>query len=160
MATNKQNAANRENRGNTATRTEQGKAISRMNALKHGIDAEYEVAWDEYAEELKALTAEYDREWQPIGIAERVLVDLLVRKQWLMNRQPNISAGLTNYGTAKAVCDPRELHAVGAGYTVNTESTTASTGKWWIPNAPTSATSRNSRNARPPAASTKTNTPR
>jgi hypothetical protein len=121
MATPKQIAANRENaKKSTGPRTEKGKAMSRMNALKHGIDARAETIAVEYPEELQELTAEYDREFQPIGIAERVLVNLLVRKQWLMNRNAALLANLTDYGSLQVsrICTNQPFE-VGAGYVDN-----------------------------------------
>jgi len=122
MATAKQKAANRENaKKSTGPRTEQGKANSRMNALKHGIDAQYEVSCGEQAAQLHALAVEYDRQFAPVGIAERVLVDLLIRKQWLMNRHAFMQADITSYGTTLAA-KTRNGNEYGAGYTMNVEA--------------------------------------
>ena len=56
MTTKKQLEANRRNAQlSTGPRTEQGKAIARMNALKHGVDSQYEVISGESPECLEIL---------------------------------------------------------------------------------------------------------
>ncbi len=122
MATEKQITANRENaRRSTGPRTEQGKRVSRMNALKHGIDAREEISCGESPLELHELAAEYDHEFQPVGVAERVLVDLLIRKDWLMRRQAFLQADLTNYGVFIA-SKTKDGNEYGAGFTQNIEA--------------------------------------
>src|ERR1035438_46560 len=80
MATQQQIQANRANAQlSTGPRTEQGKAISRMNALKTGIDARNEAAAGEDPSALATLAAQHDREFQPLGVVERFLVDILIR---------------------------------------------------------------------------------
>ncbi len=69
MATQKQITANRENaRRSTGPRTEQGKRVSRINALKHGIDAREEISCGESPLELHELASEYDHKFQPVGV--------------------------------------------------------------------------------------------
>ena len=98
MATQKQKEANRKNaKLSTGPRTPDGKQISRMNALKHGIDCTYETACGEDRHALAAHIAEYDREFQPLGVVERLLVDLIARKDWMLRRYAFLSAELTNY---------------------------------------------------------------
>jgi hypothetical protein len=58
MATAKQIAANRLNsQKNTGPRSAQGKAISRFNALRHGIFAVHQIMFDEKPEDLAELSA-------------------------------------------------------------------------------------------------------
>src|SRR5690242_17970226 len=69
----KQVAANRENGKLGGVRTEEGKAVSRYNALKHGILKEvvsdYEqVFYEDIVERLES-------EFHPIGTLENMLVD-------------------------------------------------------------------------------------
>ena len=57
MPTPKQQAASRANaQKSTGPRTTAGKAVSRFNALKHGIFAVHQVMFDEKAEDLAELT--------------------------------------------------------------------------------------------------------
>ena len=100
MATQKQKEANRKNaKLSTGPCTPDGKTdLSRMNALKHGIDCTYEAACGEDRHALAARLAEYDREFQPLGVVERLLVDLVARKDWMLRRHKLfLSAELTNY---------------------------------------------------------------
>jgi hypothetical protein len=122
MPTRKQIDANRVNSQlSTGPRTEQGKAISRMNALKTGIDARNEVASGEDTASLAALAAEYDHEWQPIGLIERVLVDILIRDDWFLRRYRFLAADLVNH-TASVAYESKRGADFGAGFAANTES--------------------------------------
>src|ERR1035437_5201289 len=103
MATQKQIQANRSNTQlSTGPRTEQGKAISRRNALKTGIDARNEAASGEDSAVLAALAAQYDHEFQPLGVVERLLVDILIKDDWFLRRYRFLAADLVNHGAAVA----------------------------------------------------------
>jgi hypothetical protein len=122
MPTQKQIAANRSNAQlSTGPRTEQGKAISRMNALKSGIDAVNEAASGESPAVLAALSDEYDHEFQPIGLVERLLVDILIKDDWLLRRYRFLAADLVNHGVAVAF-EAKRGAEFGAGFANNTES--------------------------------------
>src|ERR1019366_2342829 len=122
MPTQKQIQANRANAQlSTGPRTEQGKAISRLNALKSGIDARNEAAGGENPSALAALAAEYDREFQPLGVVERVLVDILVRDDWFLRRYRFLAADLINHAAGVAYETKRGAD-FGAGFATNTES--------------------------------------
>ena len=95
MATLKQTEANRRNsQKSTGPRTEQGKAASRFNALKSGIDAKSQVIPGEEPAELETLTDEYHREWQPATPLERFLVDALIYADWQLRRLRRVEAQL------------------------------------------------------------------
>jgi hypothetical protein len=122
MPTQKQIAANRSNAQlSTGPRTEQGKAISRMNALKTGIDAVNEAASGESPAVLAALSDEYDHEFQPIGLVERLLVDILIKDDWFLRRYRFLAADLVNHGVAVAY-EAKRGAEFGAGFANNTES--------------------------------------
>src|ERR1019366_2915214 len=90
-------AANRSNAQlSPGPRTEQGKAISRMNALKTGIDAMNEAASGESPAVLAALSDEYDHEFQPIGLVERLLVDHGAAVVYEAKRGADFGAGFAN----------------------------------------------------------------
>jgi len=79
MATQKQIEANRLNaRKSTGPRTTAGKSVSRMNALKTGIDANSQVIRGEDPSALQLLTAEYYDRYQPSTPEQRALVDTLI----------------------------------------------------------------------------------
>ena len=122
MATQKQIQANRSNAQlSTGPRTEQGKAISRMNALKTGIDARNEAASGEDPAALAALAAEYDHEFQPIGLVERLLVDILIKDDWFLRRYRFLAADLVNHG-ANVAYETKRGADFGAGFAANTDS--------------------------------------
>ena len=122
MATQQQILANRSNAQlSTGPRTEQGKAISRMNALKTGIDARNEAASGENPAVLAALADEYDHEFQPIGLVERFLVDILVKDDWFLRRYRFLAADLVNHGATVAY-EAKRGADFGAGFANNTES--------------------------------------
>ena len=103
MATQNQIHANRSNAQlSTGPRTEPGKAISRRNALQTGIDARNEAASGEDPAALAALAAEYDHEWEPIGLVERLLVDILIKDGWSLRRYRFLAADLVNHGAGFA----------------------------------------------------------
>jgi hypothetical protein len=63
MSTRKQRAASRANaQKSTGPRTEAGKAASRFNALKHGIDAKQQVTATESAEDLSIFSSKDEPE--------------------------------------------------------------------------------------------------
>src|SRR5580658_3727799 len=93
MPTDKQSAASRANSQNsTGPRTAEGKAKSRFNALKHGIFAESHIIFDESAEALDELTAEYHERFNPADAAERCLVDVLIDSEWRLRRLRRVEA--------------------------------------------------------------------
>ena len=122
MATQKQIQANRSNAQlSTGPRTDQGKAISRRNALKTGIDARNEAASGEDPAALAGLAAEYDHEFQPLGVVERLLVDILIKDDWFLRRYRFLAADLVNHGAAVAYETKRGAD-FGAGFAANTNS--------------------------------------
>src|SRR5271157_122316 len=77
----------------TGPRTTEGKAISRMNALKTGIYAKGEVVLPtEKPEDLERLTAEYYDQFAPTTPQHRALVDALINDEWLLRRFRTIEA--------------------------------------------------------------------
>lgn len=81
----------------TGPRSVEGKAVSRFNALKSGIDAGSQVIEGESAEELAALTAEYIDRFQPRAPEERALVDILINDEWLLRRFRTVEARLVQF---------------------------------------------------------------
>ena len=75
MASEKQVEANRRNAAkSTGPKTAAGKQISRMNALKHGLDAERVVIPGEDPEEFEGLFRALEEHYQPVGSIEGLLV--------------------------------------------------------------------------------------
>jgi len=95
MSTLSQIEANRRNSQlSTGPRTPEGKAVSRFNALKSGVNAKAQVIPGEDPAELEAMTTGYHREWAPTTYLERFLVDSLVRADWLLQRLARLEAEL------------------------------------------------------------------
>jgi hypothetical protein len=95
MATPKQTAANRMNaQKSTGPRTPAGKAVSRFNALKHGIYAVHQIMFDEKPEDLAELAAEYHEHHSPADADQRFLVDTLVHNEWRLRRIRRVEAEL------------------------------------------------------------------
>jgi capsule polysaccharide export protein KpsE/RkpR len=66
MNTRKQRAASRANgQKSQGPITPEGKAKSRYNALKHGMDATQQIIFSESAEDLAELAAEYHELYSP-----------------------------------------------------------------------------------------------
>lgn len=95
MATEAQILANRRNAlHSTGPRSAEGKAASRFNALKTGIQAKSLVIPGEDSAELEELAAGYHREFQPATPLERFLVDALIHDEWQIRRYRAIEARL------------------------------------------------------------------
>jgi len=95
MVSDKQLAANRRNaQKSTGPRTLRGKAITRFNAMSHGIYAEQECLPGENPEQLRALADSYLERWDPSLDEERYMVDKLIRCDWMTRRFQRIEVSL------------------------------------------------------------------
>ena len=99
MSTILQIEANRRNAQNsTGPRTQRGKAVSRFNALKTGIDARSLVIPGENPHVLESLTVEYYDRFQPAAPEQRFLVDAMITAEWQLRRLRKAEAQLWEYG--------------------------------------------------------------
>ena len=93
MASKKQIEANRRNaQKSTGPKTEEGKAKSSMNALKHGLTSRTVCLPEEDADqymEVRILLAEELRPW---GALETILVNRIAAQSWRLSRVPGIEA--------------------------------------------------------------------
>jgi len=106
MATIEQIDANRQNaRKSTGPRSAEGKAASRFNALKSGIDAEAEVIPGEDPANLEALAAEYRERWPTDTPERRMLVDTLVNCEWMLRRIRRGEASFWKYKEERTFLD-------------------------------------------------------
>jgi hypothetical protein len=95
MRTAKQIAASRANgQKSRGPRTSAGKAVSRFNALKHGIFAVGQLMFDETAEDLAELTAEYHERHSPSNPEETTLVETLIANEWRLRRMRRVESNL------------------------------------------------------------------
>jgi hypothetical protein len=98
MATPNQINANRQNaQRSSGPRTPEGKAASRFNALKSGIDAQAQVIPGEDPAQLEALLAEYQERFDTSVPERRMLVDTLVACDWLFRRLNRAEASFWQY---------------------------------------------------------------
>lgn len=94
----KQLAANRANaQKSSGPKTTSGKAVSKLNALKHGILSKQVLVqgmnFKESRHELMKLQQRFWDEWQPVGPVEEMLVDQVVTAQWRLRRALAAEAG-------------------------------------------------------------------
>jgi len=98
MATTHQIEANRLNaQKSTGPHTAQGKAVSRLNALKTGIDAQSYVIPGEDPVALETLTIEHYARFQPAAPEHRFLVDAMVAAEWQLRRLRQAEAQIWEY---------------------------------------------------------------
>ncbi|HEY1340702.1 MAG TPA: hypothetical protein VGF59_24490 [Bryobacteraceae bacterium] len=95
MSTIRQIEANRRNaQRSTGPRSAEGKAVSRLNALKSGIDAKSHVIPGEDPAELEALAERYYQRWQPATPEEIFLLDAMIAADWLKRRMNKVEGQL------------------------------------------------------------------
>jgi hypothetical protein len=90
--------ANRRNaQKSTGPKTPEGRAVSKMNALKHGIlSRQVLVRGLNIKESNRELSALHDRFWQelnPVGPVEEMLVDQIVTTHWRLRRALKAESG-------------------------------------------------------------------
>jgi hypothetical protein len=73
-------------------RSNEGKAASRFNALKHGIDAKSLTIPGEDPAELGALSHDYRQHFRPVGPLEDFYVETIVKADWDRRRYTRIEA--------------------------------------------------------------------
>jgi hypothetical protein len=87
MASEKQVVANRANaKRSTGPKTAAGKAVSRMNAYKHGLTAQSIVIGDENPKAFDLLRVELEEAYSPKAGIESELVERLTVLMWRMRR--------------------------------------------------------------------------
>lgn len=82
----KQLEANRSNAKLGGVKSEDGKAISRLNAIKHGLLSEVIFLPEEDEERLGELERQLQIELKPIGELETALVDRIISSLWRLRR--------------------------------------------------------------------------
>ena len=91
-------AANRANaQHSTGPQSSTAKAAVSLNAVKTGLTGQTVVLPNEDAKRYSAYIAEYEAEFQPVGIQERELVQSLADIRWRLNRIPALEAALDTY---------------------------------------------------------------
>jgi hypothetical protein len=123
MPTAKQTAPNRANsQESTAPRTTPGQAASRYNAVKHGIFAITQIMFDETAEDLAELAAEYHEHHSPADPDQRLLVDTLVHNEWRLRRMRRVEAVLWEHAADAYLTQHPEAEACNSAHAFATNS--------------------------------------
>ncbi len=87
MATKAQIDANRQNaQKSTGPRTDQGKAASSQNALKHGLCTSEAVIHGENRGDFDLHREAFLAEWRPVGVTESMLAERIVSLSWRLRR--------------------------------------------------------------------------
>lgn len=86
MASEKQLEANRQNAQLGGVKTEEGKAIIRFNALKHGLLSKEVLLGDESKQELDELAEWLKKDIKPQNMLEMFLVDKIITDIWRLKR--------------------------------------------------------------------------
>ena len=95
MATTKQVAANRRNaKRSTGPKTAAGKAVSKLNAVRHGLLAQTVLLPDEDPEEFNELYDNLMAELAPVGEIESRLADRISACLWRLRRVGAIETGI------------------------------------------------------------------
>ena len=82
----KQLTANRKNARKGGVKTDKGKAVSRLNATRHGIFSNVVLANTEDKNELIQLRNKLSETFSPIGILEEILTDRIAVCIWRLRR--------------------------------------------------------------------------
>ena len=95
MATEKQITANRRNAAkSTGPKTFEGKKVARLNAMKHGLQADQVLIPGENPEEFEALLSSLEEYYNPVGPVENVLVERIAYCTWRLRRLSQIEAAI------------------------------------------------------------------
>ena len=95
MTSQRQIEANRQNATqSTGPKSTEGKAVTRMNAMTHGILAKQALIPGEKENEFHDLRQQFLDELTPVGILERELIDQMVTTFWRLRRLRQTEAGI------------------------------------------------------------------
>jgi hypothetical protein len=84
--TEKQLEANRENAKLGGVKSEEGKEVSKLNAMKHGILSKEVLLKDENEDELVELGKKLRQELKPVGELEMIMVERVISGTWRLKR--------------------------------------------------------------------------
>lgn len=99
MVSERQLAANRENAKKGGVKTDEGKAIVRMNALKHGLLCKQDIVlFNEDENALNRLREELWSALKPQGGLENMLFDTVVSSYWRLGRVAMLETCCIQFG--------------------------------------------------------------
>jgi len=95
MATEAQILANRRNaQQSTGPRTERGKAVVSMNALRHGLLAAEPLLQGEDPDEFEAFVIETISDLKPVGRPQLSVAERIAHIQWKLRRIPHLESAM------------------------------------------------------------------
>lgn len=97
----KQLEANRKNAKLGGVKTEQGKAVSKYNALKHGLLSEDTLLKDEDESKLEALGKGIREALKPANALEHMLVERIITNLWRLKRAVRIEKEMIENSVGK-----------------------------------------------------------
>ena len=103
MTTDAQIAANRRNaESSTGPRTDDGKNVSKLNALKHGLTGNVAVLPTEDPQEYARFRGPLLESLAPVGALEVRLAEEIIEGSWRLRRAANLEFGVLVNGVADA----------------------------------------------------------
>jgi hypothetical protein len=107
--------ANRANaQQSTGPRTDAGKALTRFNAVRHGLTGQSILLPADDAARYQNLCDSYHRELKPVGAFETTLVQAIADHDWRLARIPVLEANLFALGELKLAGDEMPMHILEA----------------------------------------------
>ncbi|MHC5083568.1 MAG: hypothetical protein ACYTET_06480 [Planctomycetota bacterium] len=98
MISEKQLQANRQNAlRSTGPKTDEGKAASSANALKHGLRSQQVVISGEDARQYEQFRQDLAEQLEPAGVLEGCLVDKIASALWKLNRTERMEAEILRF---------------------------------------------------------------
>ena len=88
-------------KGSTGPRSPEGKAVASLNAVKTGLTGRTVLLPADDSAAYAAHIAEYESEYQPVGLRERELVQSLADTSWRLQRIPGLELALYARGRAE-----------------------------------------------------------
>ena len=132
MTTEKQIEANRANaKKSTGPRTEAGKAVSRLNAVTHGLTPSEIVVWDEDPDAFDRFRADVLAELQPEGFLEIAEAERAATILWRLRRVPAWEAALLSWQQFKQAEKDNFAPVTSGAAIAATESATAELETAW-----------------------------
>lgn len=86
-----------ENENKGGPKTPEGKEISKMNALKHGLLSKEVLLKDEDLKQLEELRDGINDFFHPVGRMEEILVDRIISNIWRLRRTLQVENGTIQY---------------------------------------------------------------
>lgn len=112
MATELQKRANRANSlKSTGPQTDAGKAVVRLNAVRHGLLSSAPIMAGEDEGEYNELGAQLQSELKPVGLLETQIVSRMAGFLWRLRRAQHIEAGLLTASAAEVFAEAAQARA-------------------------------------------------